>query len=395
MAQFSWPWPDTSGAEGDGRKITAEEFAALLAHSFSEGVLPTSNRLVVTSSGANTIDVATGEAIVRGRYYNNSAALALTPASAGAGTTRKDAVVLECDWGGTGSTDQYTVRAITIEGTAGAYPALTQTINVLWQHLLYHYTISDAGAITAITDCRTPSEPLGSHVLGELREVYAATLGGSDGRRLIEPSGMIHEEWVNCDGGAAVNGVTIPDLRDKVLAGVSAGHAAGTTGGADTASLAHTHTEGSLAAASHTHGAGSFAAANHTHAVGTIAAGSHTHAAGTLKGPSHTHAVDIVSEDLTPIVGDATLAAGAAETMSHTHRVLGTSGVGGTGSVTGSTAATTPAMSGATAATEPAVAGTSGATAPAVSGTTASAGSATQDMRQATAYVYRFIYVGW
>lgn len=156
MGQFSWPWPLTSGPViGDGREITAEEYAAKLAHAYGPGVLPTDNMLEVTSSGANTIDVDTGAAIVQGRFYLNDASVTLTPASAGAGTTRKDSVVLECDWDGSGSTAQYTVRVITKEGTAGAYPAMTQTVNVRWQDEIYRYTIDDAGAITGITDRRT------------------------------------------------------------------------------------------------------------------------------------------------------------------------------------------------------------------------------------------------
>ena len=157
MGQFSWPWPDTSvpgPTTGDGRKVTAEEYAAKLAFAYGSGVLPTDNELEVTSSGANTIDVDSGAAIVQGRFYLNDASVALTPASAGAGTTRKDSVVLECDWDGSGSTAQYTVRVITKEGTAGAYPAMTQTVNVRWQDEIYRYTIDDAGAITGITDVR-------------------------------------------------------------------------------------------------------------------------------------------------------------------------------------------------------------------------------------------------
>lgn len=159
MGQFSWPWPYTSGPTiGDGRNVTAEEYAAKLAWAYGSGVLPTGNELAVTTSGANTIDVDTGAAIVQGRFFLNDAAVALTPTSAGAGTTRKDSVVLECDWDGSGATAQYTVRVITKEGTAGAYPAMTQNANVRWQDELYRYTINDAGAISAITDVRAFSK---------------------------------------------------------------------------------------------------------------------------------------------------------------------------------------------------------------------------------------------
>lgn len=159
MTQISWPWPLTSNPViGDGREITAEEYAAKLAYAYGSGVLPTDNLLRVTSSGANTIDVDTGAAIVQGRFYLNDASVALSPASAGAGTVRRDSVVLECDWDGSGSTAQYTVRVITKEGTASAYPAMTQTVNVRWQDEIYRYTIDDAGTITGITDMRVFSQ---------------------------------------------------------------------------------------------------------------------------------------------------------------------------------------------------------------------------------------------
>jgi hypothetical protein len=84
-----------------------------------------------------------------------------------------------------------------------------------------------------------------------------ASLGGSDGRRLVV-GGTAYEGWLHCDGGAAVNGYTPPDLRGYVVAGADGSHAAGTTGGANTADASHTHAKGTLAdsgalAGSHTH----------------------------------------------------------------------------------------------------------------------------------------------
>ncbi len=158
MAQISWPWPDTSDPGptiGDGRKITAEEYAAKMLHAFGRGVLPFDNMLTMTTTGANKLRVDTGSAIVQGRFYRNDASVTLMPASAGPGLTRKDSVVLECDWDGSGATGQYTVRVITLAGTSVSYPALTQIPNVRWQDELYRYTISDAGVISDIIDMRT------------------------------------------------------------------------------------------------------------------------------------------------------------------------------------------------------------------------------------------------
>jgi len=174
MTQFSLPWPDTSPQTGDGRKITSSEFAALLLATFGPGVLPYLNELVVTATGANAISVDTGYAIVQGRLYINDAALSLTPASAGAGSSRQDSVVIQVDWTGGGDTEQYTVRAIAKEGTSGAVPSLTQTVNVLWEQRLYNYTIDDAGDITGITNARTLSHHL-THVDEEMLDDGAVT----------------------------------------------------------------------------------------------------------------------------------------------------------------------------------------------------------------------------
>ena len=230
MTQFSFPWADTDNGYdpivGDGRKITAEEFARLLLATFGSGVIPTGNRLAVTSPGANQISVNTGYAIVAGRFYPNDAVVSLTPASAGVGTTRQDSVILECDWTGGGETEQYTVRVVTKAGTAGAPPSMTQIESVLWQERLYDYTIDDAGIISGLTDQRVYSTfntqvatamlqdaavtaaKLAAGVgpvIGDLKENAAASLGGSDGRRMVV-GGVAYESWVHCDGGAPVNG---------------------------------------------------------------------------------------------------------------------------------------------------------------------------------------------
>lgn len=159
MAEFSLPWPDSTdpGPQvGDARPITAAEYGLQYMALWSGNVISTGNRLEVTSPGANQVEVDTGYAFIAGKFYPNDTPVSLAPDSAPAATTRKDSVILQCDWTGGGATDQYTVRAITKEGTAVDYPALTQTVNVLWEERLYNYTIDDAGAITGITDMRTP-----------------------------------------------------------------------------------------------------------------------------------------------------------------------------------------------------------------------------------------------
>lgn len=163
MAQLSFPWPDTTepGPQiGDGRPYTASEWDQYFEAVFTamggatEGVLPRVwNQLAVTVPGANQINVDTGMGFVKGKFYPSDAVENLAPPNAGAGTTRKDSVILRCDWTG-GVGDQYTVRVAIKQGDAATYPTMTQTDNTVWEIELYRYIINDSGAISGLTDMR-------------------------------------------------------------------------------------------------------------------------------------------------------------------------------------------------------------------------------------------------
>lgn len=127
---------------------------------------------------------------------------------------------------------------------------------------------------------------------------------------------------------------------DHVHTGPSHTHAAGTLAGpAHTHSIAsgggHTHTGGA-----HTHAAGTLAGPSHTHTMSgsTANESSHTHAAGTFAGPSHTHTfsgtTDVNSAKRQVDIG----ALWVADDL-HTHDFSGTTAAGGTGAVTGTSAA--------------------------------------------------------
>lgn len=160
MAENSIPWPDTGGVTGDGREYTSNEWSQIWellwqeVDSTDQGYVPGAwNKLAVTAPAANTIRVATGAALVHGHAYWNTANLDLTPASAPAGQTRKDTVILRCDWAGAA---QYTVRAVAKAGDAVNYPSLTQVDDNTWEIPLANYIIDDAGAITDLADRREP-----------------------------------------------------------------------------------------------------------------------------------------------------------------------------------------------------------------------------------------------
>lgn len=275
MTQLSFPWPYTTGPQiGDGRNYTDAEWDEYFEavhqgmHPASSGLLRCWNELVVTSPTANTLSVNTGKAMVKGKYFTNDAAVTLSPTSAGAGTVRYDSVILECDWTGGGGTGQYTVRLAYKQGSAAAYPTMTQTDNTLWQLRLYNYTISDTGAITGIVRACGFAEPgvVGWVPLGGII-MWSGTLDASHNPLI---GGVADTAWHLCNG-ETVEGIITPDLRDRFIVGAGASYAVGNTGGSALLNLAHAHTN--VAEASHTHAAGSIVAASessHTHSVGML-----------------------------------------------------------------------------------------------------------------------------
>lgn len=445
MAEKSLFWTDSTG---DGGPYSQTQLAEWLEYLFTtdqaatEGVLEGADNELAVSGASSPVAVATGAAIVKGRWYRNSAAVNVAVASPAA-ATRIDRIVLRADW------TAQTVRIARVAGVeGGAAPALTQVDGTTWEISLAQVSITTGGAITLtderafchfgtrvsaamldaaiagnglaggagtalsvgvdnstieissdalrvkdagivtdkinalavttgkidnlavstakladaavttdkiyalnVTSSKIDNGAVGAtklasdavetakikdlnvtagklaadavetakikdsnvtnaklsancqRVVGELMENAAATLGGSDGRRMVV-SGVAYESWVHCDGGAAVNGVTIPDTRDRVIGGASGTNAAASTAGAQTANLAHPH------------------------GVNITSAGDST---------------ELALGELSPDVPTPVSVEG------HTHLV---------------------------------------------NGNTASALSATQDIRQPTYYVYRFIYVG-
>jgi len=180
VGEFSYPWPETAGpVVGDGDLYTAntwsQGFEALFgAMASNEGVIPRAwNTLTTTAPAANVIRVQSGLAVVHGHIYWNTANNDLAPASAPAATTRKDRLVLHCDWVGAA---QYTVRLKLLAGTALNYPALTQVDDNAWENPLYSFIIDDAGAITDLTDEREYCH-FGTDVSTAMIEDLAVTTG--------------------------------------------------------------------------------------------------------------------------------------------------------------------------------------------------------------------------
>jgi len=302
MSEWSMPFADQDPDDEDGRPYTDAEIrqmhrALFLQDDEANAFLleGAGNEMAVTAPSANTIRVNTGAATVDGFFYINDASNDLSANSAAAGQSRRDRVIIKADWAA------FKCRLALKEGTTSTVPSLTQTRNTVWEMSLAWYDIDDAGAITnltsevtdasmahfatrvssdmidgkAVTAAKLAADVAGDglegadgsalavkvdgstieisgdtlkvvggeasiRIIGEITQNAAATLGGSDGRRMVV-SGTTYESWVHCDGGASVNGVTIPDIQDRVIAGASGSHATGTTGGADAADLTHNH----------------------------------------------------------------------------------------------------------------------------------------------------------
>lgn len=146
MAQTSWPFETID---------TTETQFSQWARNIGEGVKGTSagTELKVTAGTGLVVNVAAGQAMVRGHYYLSTASEALTHATANATNPRLDAVVLELD---------PTANTVVLKIVAGTpavspvAPTLTQTDAGVYQMLLAVVGIPAASlSVSTITDART------------------------------------------------------------------------------------------------------------------------------------------------------------------------------------------------------------------------------------------------
>lgn len=124
MAENSWPF--------DNADTTETQFAKWAAAIVNSGVLA---GLVVTVSSGLGLSLAVGSAIVRGVFYENTTAKALTVGTAHATLTRKDAVVLKVDLAA--NTITAYVKAGTATSSGGTLPTMQRDTNV------YEWTIAE------------------------------------------------------------------------------------------------------------------------------------------------------------------------------------------------------------------------------------------------------------
>jgi hypothetical protein len=148
MAQTSWPFENID---------TTETQFSQWARNIGEGVIKgIANELEpFADSTGMVVKVRTGQALVRGHYYNNTAVASLTIPTADLTDPRIDAIVLRLD------PVANTILLTVIEGTPDASPvapALTITDGDVYEQLIATVAVSPATANIApgdVTDQRT------------------------------------------------------------------------------------------------------------------------------------------------------------------------------------------------------------------------------------------------
>ncbi len=207
MTEYSALWSHPSGAGdgaaamnrtnwGDAAKITA-------ACNGYEGVAPAFlNALAGTVTGANTVAINTGGAMVDGRPYQNDASLNVNiPSAVGGGFTRIDRIVLRASWAA------QTVRVTVISGTDAASPsapAITQTAGTTYDIMLYQALVDTGGTVT-LTDERVVARELRNRQGGSA--TAWATTGGIN---YILPPTMRMQFGMRQISGAGTFTVTFP-----------------------------------------------------------------------------------------------------------------------------------------------------------------------------------------
>ena len=157
MAETSGLWTTDAAPAGHQQVSYTQALASTLvevgaACSGFEGVAPGYlSELAPSSTGVNNARIATGGAVVDGKYYKSTANEDHVIANAAAGETRIDRIVLRATWANFECIQ--TIIAGTSDPTPTA-PAITQTTGVTYDIMICQVLVTDGGVIT-ITDERT------------------------------------------------------------------------------------------------------------------------------------------------------------------------------------------------------------------------------------------------
>lgn len=179
MAETSWYWPGTTVGDAVNAPYDDDEFSDLWRKLFTrdrtlQGVIEDyENELAVSMSGANA-RVATGAALVDGKFYETDANVD-TAIGTPAALTRIDRVVLRKSWAA------QTVRVAVLTGIeGGAAPALIQTDGVTWEIPLAQISVTVAPVYTITDERNNARTPLGPAV-GGMQEIETVAGDGTSG----------------------------------------------------------------------------------------------------------------------------------------------------------------------------------------------------------------------
>lgn len=217
MAQTSWPFENIDTSEA--------QFSAW-ARNIGEGIRADfGGELAVSADGADmTVDVLSGQALVRGHYYDSSSTEVITIPAADATNPRIDTLVLKLD------PTANTISLVVVEGTPGASPSapeLTQTESLNYEFPLADIAVAaNAVAISSgnVTDRRVfigvDDSTIQKSLLSSTGDMlYASSAStparlpiGSEGEVLTVASGI--PSWASPSGGSSdtwslVNTITL------------------------------------------------------------------------------------------------------------------------------------------------------------------------------------------
>ncbi len=228
MSEKSFWW--TTGGAGDGastytRSDLSEVARVLAATHAAQGVAPGYlDSLAGSAPAANTVQIASGGALVDGKPYVNHTVAELTvPSAAGAGNSRIDRIALRANW------TAQTVRVVRVAGVDAvdpAPPALTQTPGVVYDLALYQARVDTGGNVT-LSDERAfarlgagglaadvfPYQALGDLALGKGDGTLGRLAAGVNAQKLVADSlAEAGLRWIDDDFGLSIligNGVEV------------------------------------------------------------------------------------------------------------------------------------------------------------------------------------------
>lgn len=215
MAEVSQPWDNIAVGDAVRAPYNASEwddqFEDMFNSDINLGVLANrGGELAGTIPGANQFRIAAGAALVKGKWYRNTASIDFAPASPGVGY-RRDRIVLSSTWENINSVARdpaiqlaQTIRLIRLINPADndpAAPAVDQTDGVLWEIPLYQIDTADDNVVTIHLD--------------EREFITVGTGLGARTRTFFIPAVGVGDDADD----AAWQGFTLPDADTSVVYG--------------------------------------------------------------------------------------------------------------------------------------------------------------------------------